>query len=212
MAAAPTTENTSKERCRGRGKRSHRRRARAGRAEAAAGDQQPSFGSRIMSVPRRGRESRDGAVGRVVRWLCPCGTRGGKGEDAGPGAVFCRRAGIAIGQVWRSGRGSRARPVLMADPAVVLAGRADLLAEMATRLTGGDGLGAAGTVALGGTGRRGEDQRGAGVRHRHWRESSSGLAARGRGTGGAAADSGLAPARGPGLVDTRNTVARCTGG
>src|SRR5260370_23754693 len=65
------------------------------------------------------------------------GKRGGR-EMLGPGAVFADRAGIAIGQVVQQRPGVTGKPVRLADPPSVLAGREDLLAELDIRLTGGD--------------------------------------------------------------------------
>ena len=78
------------------------------------------------------------------------------GTAIGPGAVVADRGGTAIGQVvYHERRGVTGKPVRLADPPQLLAGRQDLLAELDARLTGGDGSGPR-TVALcglGGTGK-----------------------------------------------------------
>ena len=76
---------------------------------------------------------------------------------AGPGAVVADHGGTAIGQVtYQSRRGATGKPVrLYADTPPPLAGREDLLAELDTRLAGGDGPGPR-TVALCGLGGAGK--------------------------------------------------------
>jgi hypothetical protein len=53
--------------------------------------------------------------------------------------VVADRGGIAIGQVVQQRRGVTGKPVRLADPPPLLAGREDLLAELDARLVGGDG-------------------------------------------------------------------------
>ena len=76
-----------------------------------------------------------------------------------PGSVVADRWGTAIGQVvYRQRREVTGKPVRLGDPPPLLAGRADLLAELDTRLTGGDsptprkaalyGLGGAGKTSV----------------------------------------------------------------
>jgi hypothetical protein len=78
---------------------------------------------------------------------------------AGPGSMIADRGGTAIGQVvYQQPRGVTGKPVRLDDPPPLLAGRADLLAELDTRLAGGDnptprkvtlwGLGGAGKTSL----------------------------------------------------------------
>ena len=75
---------------------------------------------------------------------------------AGPGAVVADRGGTAIGQVvYQQRRGVTGKPVRLADPPPLLAGREDLLAELDTRLTGGESPGPR-TVALCGLGGAGK--------------------------------------------------------
>ena len=75
---------------------------------------------------------------------------------AGPGgtAVVAGPGGTAIGNVeYQQRQGITGKPVRLADPPPLLAGREDLLAELDTRLTGGDKSGPP-TVALYGLGER----------------------------------------------------------
>jgi hypothetical protein len=91
---------------------------------------------------------------------------------AGPGSAVADRGGIAIGSgsvvaasgiaigqmVYQQRRGVAGKPVRLADPPPLLAGREDLLAELDARLTGGDnpeprkvalwGLGGAGKTSV----------------------------------------------------------------
>jgi len=78
---------------------------------------------------------------------------------AGPGSVAADREGIAIDQVlYHERRRVTGKPVRLADPPPLLAGREDLLAELDTRLTSGDnsaprkvalyGLGGAGKTSV----------------------------------------------------------------
>jgi hypothetical protein len=78
---------------------------------------------------------------------------------ARPGAAVADRAGRAIGQVvYQYRRGVTGKPVRLADAPSPLVGREDLLAELDTRLTGGDnhtprkvalcGLGGAGKTSV----------------------------------------------------------------
>ena len=81
------------------------------------------------------------------------------GIAIGPGSVVADRGGTAIGQVvYQQRRGVTGKPVRLADPPPLLAGREDLLAELDIRLTGGDnptprkvalwGLGGAGKTSV----------------------------------------------------------------
>jgi hypothetical protein len=58
---------------------------------------------------------------------------------AGPGSVVADRGGTAIGQVVQQHPGVTGKPVRLAAPPPLLAGRDDLLADLHTRLTSGDG-------------------------------------------------------------------------
>ena len=75
---------------------------------------------------------------------------------AGPGSMIADRGGTAIGQVvYQQPRGVTGKPVRLDDPPPLLAGRADLLAELDTRLAGGDdsGLRTVALCELGGAGK-----------------------------------------------------------
>ena len=92
----------------------------------------------------------------------PAPADGGAGPGiitAGPGSAVAGRGGTAIGQVvYQQRRGVTGKPVRLADPPPLLAGREDLLAELGTRLTGDDnptprkvalcGLGGAGKTSV----------------------------------------------------------------
>ena len=93
----------------------------------------------------------------------------GLGENREPGSVFADRGGIAVGQVVQQRPGITAKPVRLADPPPLLAGREDLLAELDTRLTGGDVPGPR-TVALCGFGGSGKTSVALAYAHRHLAE------------------------------------------
>ena len=85
---------------------------------------------------------------------------GAGGAAGGQSAVVAGPGGTAIGQMvyQQQRRGVIGKPVRLADPSPLLAGRDDLLAELGTRLTGGDnpkprkvalcGLGGAGKTSV----------------------------------------------------------------
>ena len=87
----------------------------------------------------------------------PAVSRAGSGIiTAGPGSVVAGRGGTAIGQVvYQQRRGVTGKPVRLADPPALLAGREDLLAELDSRLTG-EGNPTPRTVALCGLGGAGK--------------------------------------------------------
>ncbi|HEV3290003.1 MAG TPA: tetratricopeptide repeat protein [Streptosporangiaceae bacterium] len=88
----------------------------------------------------------------------------------GPGAAVADRGGTAIGQVvYQRHRGVTGKPVRLADPPPLLAGREDLLAELDTRLTGGESPGPR-TVALCGLGGAGKTSVALAYAHRHLAE------------------------------------------
>jgi hypothetical protein len=92
---------------------------------------------------------------------------GGGIITAGPNAVVADRGGTAIGQVvYQQRPGVTGKPVRLADPPPLLAGREDLLAELETRLTGGDGSWPR-TVALSGLGGAGKTSVALAYAHRH---------------------------------------------
>jgi Tetratricopeptide repeat len=92
------------------------------------------------------------------------------GAAIGPGAVVADRGGTAIGQVvYQQRRGVTGKPVRLADPPPLLAGREDLLAELDTRLTGGESPGPR-TVALCGLGGAGKTSVALAYAHRHLAE------------------------------------------
>src|SRR5216683_916776 len=139
------------------------------------------------------------------------GKRGGR-EMLGPGAVFADRAGIAIGQVVQQRPGVTGKPVRLADPPSVLAGREDLLAELDIRLTGGDGSEPR-TVALCGLGGAGKTSVALEYAHRHlaevqaaWQLAAEDPAVLAAGFGELAAELGARD-----LFDTRNPVASVHG-
>ncbi|HEY4850074.1 MAG TPA: tetratricopeptide repeat protein, partial [Streptosporangiaceae bacterium] len=130
----------------------------------------------------------------------------------GPGAVFADRAGIAIGQVLEQRPGVTGKPVRLADPPSFLAGREDLLAELDTRLTGGDGSGPR-TVALCGLEGVGKTSVALEYAHRHlaevrvaWQLAAEDPAVLAAGFGELAAQLGARD-----LFDTRNPVASVHG-
>jgi len=130
----------------------------------------------------------------------------------GPGAVFADRAGIAIGQVVQQRPGVTGKPVRLADPPSVLAGREDLLAELDIRLTGGDGSEPR-TVALCGLGGAGKTSVALEYAHRHlaevqaaWQLAAEDPAVLAAGFGELAAELGARD-----LFDTRNPVASVHG-
>jgi hypothetical protein len=89
------------------------------------------------------------------------------GISAGPGSVVADRGGTAIGQVvYQQRRGVTGKPVRLADPPPLLAGREELLVELDTRLTGGDSSGPW-TVALCGLGGAGKTSVALEHAHRH---------------------------------------------
>src|SRR5216683_1165361 len=139
------------------------------------------------------------------------GKRGGR-EMLGPGAVFADRAGIAIGQVVQQRPGVTGKPVRLADPPSVLAGREDLLAELDIRLTGRDGSEPR-TVALCGLGGAGKTSVALEYAHRHlaevqaaWQLAAEDPAVLAAGFGELAAELGARD-----LFDTRNPVASVHG-
>jgi hypothetical protein len=86
---------------------------------------------------------------------------------AGPNAVVADRGGTAIGRiVYQPRRGVTGKPVQLADPLPLLAGREDLLTELDTRLAGGDSSGPR-TVALSGLGGAGKTSVALAYAHRH---------------------------------------------
>jgi Tetratricopeptide repeat len=86
-----------------------------------------------------------------------------------PGSVVADRGGIAIGQVVQQRPGITGRPVRLAEPPPLLAGREDLLSELDARLAGGDGSRPR-TVALTGLGGTGKTSVALGYAHRHLAE------------------------------------------
>ena len=89
---------------------------------------------------------------------------------AGPGSVVADGGETAIGRVvYQQRRGVTGKPVRLADPPPLLAGREDLLAELDTRLTGGDDP-APRTVALCGLGGAGKTSVALAYAHRHLTE------------------------------------------
>ena len=97
---------------------------------------------------------------RTASRVSPADSEAGSGIiTAGPNAVVADRGGTAIGQVvYQQRRGVTAKPVRLADPPPLLAGREDLLAELDTQLTASDilaplkvalcGLGGAGKTSV----------------------------------------------------------------
>ena len=89
---------------------------------------------------------------------------------AGPGSVVADGGETAIGRVvYQQRRGVTGKPVRLADPPPLLAGREDLLAELDTRLTGGDDP-APRKVALCGLGGAGKTSVALAYAHRHLTE------------------------------------------
>lgn len=89
---------------------------------------------------------------------------------AGPGSVVADRGGTAIGRVmYQQRRGVTGKPLRLADPPQLLAGREDLLAELETRLTGGDSPEPR-TVVLCGLGGVGKTSVALAYAHRHLAE------------------------------------------
>ena len=89
------------------------------------------------------------------------------------GPVVADRGGTAIGQVvYQQRRGVTGKPVRLADPPPLLAGREKLLAELDTRLTGGDGSRPR-TVVLCGLGGVGKTSVAVAYAHRHLAEVGS---------------------------------------
>ena len=87
-----------------------------------------------------------------------------------PGLVVADRVGTAIGQVvFQQRHGVTGKPVRLADPPPLLAGREDLLAELHTRLTAGDGD-RPHTVVLYGFGGVGKTSVAVAYAHRHLAE------------------------------------------
>jgi hypothetical protein len=90
--------------------------------------------------------------------------------SARPGAMVADRAGTAIGQVvYQYRRGVTGKPVRLADAPSPLVGREDLLAELETRLTGGDNP-TPRKVALWGLGGVGKTSVALAYAHRHLTE------------------------------------------
>jgi hypothetical protein len=86
---------------------------------------------------------------------------------AGPGSVIAERGGTAIGQVvYQQRRGITGKPVRLADPPPLLAGREDLLAVLDTRLTS-EGNFRPRTVVLCGLGGAGKTSVALAYAHRH---------------------------------------------
>ena len=130
----------------------------------------------------------------------------------GPGSVVADRGGIAIGQVVQQRAGVTGKPVRLADPPPLLAGREDLLAELDTRLTGGDGSGPR-TVALCGFGGSGKTSVALAYAHRHlaevgvaWQFAAEDATVLAAGFGELAAQLGARD-----VVDTRDPVASVHG-
>ena len=93
-----------------------------------------------------------------------------EGTAIGPGSVVASPGGTAIGQVvYQQRRGVTGKPVRLADPPPLLAGREDLLAELHTRLTDGDNL-TPRKVALYGLGGVGKTSVALAYAHRHLTE------------------------------------------
>ena len=99
-------------------------------------------------------------------WLTWAGLR--NASRSGPGDD--KAGGVIIGQVvYQQRRGVTGKPVRLADPPPLLAGREDLLAELDTRLTSGDNSGPR-TVALCGLGGVGKTSVALAYAHRHLAE------------------------------------------
>jgi hypothetical protein len=89
------------------------------------------------------------------------------GIAIGPGSVVAGHGGTAIGQVvYQQRREVTGKPVRLAASPPLLAGREDLLAELDTRLTGGDGSRPR-TVVLYGFGGAGKTSVAVAYAHRH---------------------------------------------
>ena len=122
------------------------------------------------SEPRRDHHCRAGLSGAVWRDRIGPGRWSPTGDRYRPGSVVADRGGTAIGQVvYQQRRGVTGKPVRLADPPPLLAGREDLLAELDTRLTGGDNP-APRTVALCGLGGAGKTSVALAYAHRHLAE------------------------------------------
>ena len=99
-------------------------------------------------------------------WLTWAGIR--NASRSGPGDD--KAGGVIIGQVvYQQRRGVTGKPVRLADPPPLLAGREELLAELDTRLTSGDNSGPR-TVALCGLGGVGKTSVALAYAHRHLAE------------------------------------------
>jgi hypothetical protein len=134
---------------------------------------------------------------------------GSRSIDAGPGSVVADRGGIAIGRVvYQPRRGVTGKPVRLADPPPLLAGRDDLLAEVDTQLTAGDNP-TPRKVALWGLGGAGKTSVALAYAHRHlaevgvaWQFSAADATALAAGFAELAAQLGARD-----LADTRDPVA-----
>jgi len=130
----------------------------------------------------------------------------------GPGSVFADRGGTAIGQVVQQRPGITGKPVRLAVPPPLLAGREDLLADLHTELTGGDGSWPR-TVALSGFGGAGKTSVALAYAHRHlaevgvaWQLAAENPTVLADGFGQLAAQLGARD-----VVDTRDPVASVHG-
>ena len=108
---------------------------------------------------------------RMASRAAPADSGTGPGiVTAWPGFVVADGEETAIGRVvYQQRRGVTEKPVRLADPPPLLAGREDLLAELDTRLTGGDDP-APRTVALCGLGGAGKTSVALAYAHRHLTE------------------------------------------
>ena len=130
----------------------------------------------------------------------------------GPGSVVADRGGIAIGRVVQQRRGVTGKPVRLAAPPPLLVGRENLLAELDTRLSGGDGSGPR-TVALCGFGGSGKTSVALEYAHRHlaevgvaWQFAAEDATVLAAGFGELAAQLGARD-----VIDTRDPVASVHG-
>ncbi len=137
-----------------------------------------SFGRRGRGCERRGRSRLVRCGGRSRKCYAAGPYRSGSGDqvagpgvvrDLGPGSVFADRGSTAIGQVVQQRPGVTGKPVRLAEPLPLLAGREGLLADLDTRLNGGDGPGPR-RVVLHGLGGAGKTSVALAYAHRHLAE------------------------------------------